>query len=268
MNESIDNKIEEKKRKKAEYDKLYREKNKIKLQNRYKEYKEKNKIKKQEYMKKYYIDRKDLIKEKNLIYKEKNKEKILDWQSNYRKNLSEDEKNEMKLYNAEYAKKNSEKLKENNANYAKINHEKIKQYKKKYNALRLKNNLIKTTENLRHRLYLSIKQSCKSKDFKTGKIDNLIGCTIEQLKTHLESQFKEGMNWELYGNKRDENGNLIGFHIDHIIPCSSFNLEIEEERKKCFHYTNLQPLWALENMSKGTKTMEKFLKEKDGKNVS
>ena len=51
----------------------------------------------------------------------------------------------------------------------------------------------------------------------------------------------EGMSWENHGD----------WHVDHIRPCCSYDLTIEEEQKKCFHYTNLQPLWAEENLSKG-----------------
>lgn len=73
--------------------------------------------------------------------------------------------------------------------------------------------------------------------------NNLTGCTMEELKSHLENQFKEGMTWDNHGD----------WHIDHIKPCCSFDLTKEEEQKKCFHFTNLQPLWAKDNLSKGGK---------------
>ena len=57
---------------------------------------------------------------------------------------------------------------------------------------------------------------------------------------YLEAKFTEGMTWENHGL----------WHIDHIKPCSSFNLLIEDEHHKCFHYSNLQPLWAKDNLSK------------------
>ena len=69
----------------------------------------------------------------------------------------------------------------------------------------------------------------------------LTGCSKEDLIKHLESQFTDGMTWENYGE----------WHIDHIRPCCSFNLEDPEEQKTCFHWTNLQPLWAIDNMKKG-----------------
>ena len=53
------------------------------------------------------------------------------------------------------------------------------------------------------------------------------------------------MKWDNHG--------LYGWHIDHIQPCNSFDLSNEEEQKKCFHYSNMQPLWAFDNLSKGAK---------------
>lgn len=90
---------------------------------------------------------------------------------------------------------------------------------------------------LRARILHALKGKNKSK--KTLK---LFGCTIEELKQHLESQFQEGMNWNNHG--------FYGWHIDHIKPCASFDLSKPEEQKKCFHYTNLQPLWMKDNLKK------------------
>lgn len=74
------------------------------------------------------------------------------------------------------------------------------------------------------------------------KTTELIGCSFAELKAHLESQFKDGMTWENYGQR--------GWHIDHIIPCAAFDLTDPEQQKKCFHYTNLQPMWCEENQRK------------------
>ena len=74
-----------------------------------------------------------------------------------------------------------------------------------------------------------------------------IGCSVEYLRSHLETQFEKesercghSISWENQGD----------WHIDHIKPCDSFDLDLEDERHKCFHYTNLQPMWAPDNLSK------------------
>ena len=96
----------------------------------------------------------------------------------------------------------------------------------------------KISENLRSRLYHALKGKIK-----TGSAITNLGCTVAELKFHLESLFQEGMAWDNYG--RD------GWWIDHIVPLSAFGLTDPEQIKKACHYTNLQPLWAKDNMSKG-----------------
>ncbi len=76
-------------------------------------------------------------------------------------------------------------------------------------------------------------------------IADLVGCSMEELETHLESQFQSGMT--------RENRGRAGWHIDHIRPCCSFDLTDPEQQKQCFHYTNLQPLWATDNLRKSGK---------------
>ncbi len=80
----------------------------------------------------------------------------------------------------------------------------------------------------------------------TGKLKSaptltLLGCSLRQFKAHLESQFTREMNWKNYGRM---------WHIDHKEPCASFDLSKPEEQRRCFHYSNLQPLGARENICK------------------
>lgn len=81
---------------------------------------------------------------------------------------------------------------------------------------------------------------------------DILGCSIEYFKKHLESQFTEGMTWNNQG--------FYGWHIDHIRPCSSFDLSDVAQQKECFHYSNQQPLWARENLQKNNKLDWKSLK--------
>lgn len=106
--------------------------------------------------------------------------------------------------------------------------------------LRKKSVQARIAHNLRTRLWGALS---KQKVQKRGTTQELVGCTIPELIYHLESQFTVGMSW----SKRKQ------IHIDHITPVSTFNLENLEQQRKAFHYTNLQPMWASENMRKGNK---------------
>lgn len=84
----------------------------------------------------------------------------------------------------------------------------------------------------------------KRKGFtKSGRAKDLIGCSWETLKAHIESLFKEGMSWKNQGE----------WHIDHIVPMAKFNLLDPVSLKSCCHYTNLQPLWGQDNIKKGAR---------------
>ena len=80
-------------------------------------------------------------------------------------------------------------------------------------------------------------------DKRGKKTIDIVGCTIEEARTHIENQFVSGMSWDNYGE----------WHIDHIIPLSSG--KNEEEYIKLNHYTNLQPLWKVDNLKKGAKLL-------------
>ena len=82
---------------------------------------------------------------------------------------------------------------------------------------------------------------------KAAGTSQLIGCSLEDLREHLESQFKPGMSWE--------NHNYRGWHVDHVRPLASFDLTDPEQQRQAFRYSNLQPLWMRENLSKGAKIL-------------
>ncbi len=101
----------------------------------------------------------------------------------------------------------------------------------------------KIAKNLRGRIRHALQKDGMNKSTSTTE---LLGCSIEFCRDHLASQFTDNMDWDNYGK----------WHIDHIRPCASFDLADAEQQRVCFHYTNLQPLWAKDNMSKGDKWEE------------
>lgn len=94
--------------------------------------------------------------------------------------------------------------------------------------------------NLRSRLYQALTAVRAGK--KVSAVKDL-GCSVPELIKHLEARFKLGMTWDNYGQ----------WHVDHIRPLASFNLTDAEQQKAACHYNNLQPLWAAENISKGSR---------------
>lgn len=123
--------------------------------------------------------------------------------------------------------------------YVKVNKEKRNEASRIYRRNRMQiDTSFKLTCALRSRLWKAISGYVKS-----DKTINFLGCSIEFLKQHLEGQFTDGMSWENYGE----------WHIDHKRPCSSFDLSDPNQQKECFHFSNLQPLWAKENFIKSSK---------------
>jgi hypothetical protein len=137
-----------------------------------------------------------------------------------------------------WIKNNPEKIKLIKKNWEQKNRKHRNQYsvnKRKHDPI------IKLTENVRTRIriFLSLKNISKK-----NKTFEIVGCSPQFLKKYLEQKFTEGMSWDLMGKH---------IHIDHIVPLSSANTE-EEVYKLC-HYTNLQPLWAEDNLKKGDKIL-------------
>jgi hypothetical protein len=188
-----------------------------------------------EYQKQYKIDHLEDQKKYHLQYYVKNKDKILHTSKiQYQKN---------KEYYEEYRKIWYQKNKEKHSNTNKrwyINHK--KDINKKQRKKRNFDINYKILVNLRRRLHHAIYSKNINKIYHTIE---LLGCTIDELKQHLEKQFKEGMSWDNYGKN--------GWNIDHIIPCAVFDFSDPVEQKQCFHYSNLQPLWWLDNIQKSNK---------------
>jgi hypothetical protein len=148
-------------------------------------------------------------------------------------------KEQMAIYSKEWREKNKSRKIEMDKQYRLKNKEKInRQRTEKYYA----DTDFRIAHSLRNRIRLALQKSQKR-----GNTIQLLGCSIQEFKDHLESLFTEGMSFDNYGK----------WHIDHILPCSAFDLRNSEEQEICFHFTNLQPLWENDNLSKSDKIISK-----------
>ena len=159
----------------------------------------------------------------------------------YNKIYRELHKKEMKIYQKEYRKNNASKMKDRKEYYKKYRKEYYKKNKEKVNTYmknRYKNDInFKIKSNLRGRIWAVLVNNVKS-----TRTMELTGCTIDESKQWLENQFTEGMSWDNYG--------INGWEIDHVYPCSKFNLEQPYEQKIAFNWFNMQPLWKHDNRTK------------------
>jgi hypothetical protein len=155
-------------------------------------------------------------------YQDKNKERLIE----YHKEWSKQNRDKLNEYHKEWREKNIDKHREKKRNYEK--------YKKSTDPI------YKLISNFRTAIYTVLKEN---KLDKYTNYFNMVGYTAEQLKSHLEVQFKDGMTWENYGE----------WHVDHIQPISSFTFETcdDEQFKTCWSLDNLQPMWGIENIKKG-----------------
>jgi Prasinovirus endonuclease VII len=147
--------------------------------------------------------------------------------------------------NEEYRKKHLE------SNRIRRRKEPAKIMARKYEKMRLKTDInYKLGKILRGRVrgaITKIKLQLNIDIHKCASTLELLGCSLTDLKIHLEKHFQPGMTWENHGLGDNK------WHVDHILPCDSFDLTQESEQRKCFHYTNLQPLWQFDNLSKNNK---------------
>lgn len=202
--------------------KLYKQKNKEACKERDKKYYEANKEKIMAQSKLYYESNKDEINAKGRAYYQRTKEVQAIKNKIYRR------KNQdiIKARKKEYSIKNKDKL---NAKYLE----------------RLKTNpQLKAAHALRGRINVALKSQ---ETYKSESTMKLVGASIAFVKKWIESKFKPGMSWSNHGQGKGK------WHIDHIIPCAAFDLTDIEQQKKCFHYSNLQPLWQEANLGKGAR---------------
>ena len=189
------------------------------------------------YKKEYRQNYKDKIKEYGKEYRQNNKDKIKENNEEYRQN----NKDKIKEYKKEYRQNYKDKIKKGKKEYWEKNKDKIKEYGKEYFRLRRQSDpLFKLTTNIRNILKQSFKRDGYIKKSKTYKI---LGCTYDEFKTYIESQWEEWMNWDNYGKYNGEEN--YGWDFDHIIPISSG--KCEEDIIRLNHHSNIKPLCSYIN---------------------
>jgi hypothetical protein len=178
----------------------------------------------------------DCQKEMSRNWKARNKVKVAE----YNKVYKSDNKEEISTYNHHYNKDNRETIqKRQTANY----------YKYGYNE----NENYKIARNMRKRFRDLLQKNDVEKD--TSAL-TILGCSLDTFKTWLSSCFEERMTFKNYGEV---------WHMDHVVPCALFDLTVEQERLKCFHWTNIKPMFAIENLKKNARLYEKEIDNHENK---
>ena len=176
--------------------------------------------------KKYYATNKEKVSQTCKTYREANKEKISSAKKQYWQEWYSNQDNRQ-----EYLEK------------AKVREQRYRPIRTRRNRERARTDIeYRLQRYLRNRLYCALKGG-----FKNGSAIRDLGCSTDFLKQYIEKQFQTGMTWENWGK------GLGKWHIDHIRPLSSFNLMDKKQLAMACHYTNLQPLWGVENLSKGAR---------------
>lgn len=192
---------------------------------------------------KHYLKHKDELKAYRQEHKGEKKKYLKQYSLEHRKERREYElENKEKLLRKrqEYRQANKERINEYQRKYNLENREKVNENQRKYVNRRRKEDVnFRLAHDLRSRLRDVIRGG------NSGSAVRDLGCSIPELKIYLQNQFKEGMDWGNWTNN--------GWHIDHIVPVSLFDLTDRNQFLQAAHYTNLQPMWAIDNLKKSNK---------------
>ena len=200
----------------------------------------------------FYIGKDNRIRSKCIVcskqeqktFREENPEVLRQRWKNWRDNNVE----HRKQYNKKYREENVEQRRQSR-----------KQYYQKNREQEIKNNIERQKQRLQTDELFKIKEQYRAvmkSAFrrmgwsKTTKTQEIVGCSWETFKTHIENQFQEGMTWDNHGFGEGH------WNYDHITPIST--AKTEEDIIKLNHYTNFQPLWAEDNLKKSDKISEEW----------
>ena len=214
-------------------------KNKEKISQRMKEYHIKNKEKLNERSREYHAQHQAEAAANTKAYREKNKDLIRENAKKWYSNNREDQVIKKRLDYVNRSDHHKLMKRQERASWSQDRRDANNKYRRERYHIDKENVQFKLKHRLRSRLWHAVHdQHC----IKSGTTFELTGCTIDELKSHLEYQFEEGMTWD----------NMGQWHIEHTIPCADHDLSDPDEQKKCFHFRNLTPMWGYENLSKGS----------------
>lgn len=185
-----------------------------------------------------YLRNREKTLAKMALYREANRELLAAKARLYYKENTE----ARKAAQREYVARNREAVAARDRKYVAANIEAVRERRRVYMAeRRARDPIFKLQMNLRCRLNMAFRGKAK-----TGSAVQLLGCSGEHARAHIERQFAPGMSWENWG----------AWHIDHRRPLSAFDLHDPVQLAAACHYTNLQPLWAAANISKGASIIQ------------
>jgi hypothetical protein len=209
-----------------------------------------------------YLRKREIEREQQRVYREANREAIRAQQRAYR----ESHKDELSRRSRERRAANPEKYRESERLrprrntpegraaavektrlWVARNRDRHRESMRRRRKQRMQSDpVFKTAIAMRRRFYMAVRnQVYDGWNIRSGEAVRLLGCTMAEFVSRIESMWMPGMTWS--------NWSIDGWHIDHIVPLAAFDLSDEEQRKKACHYTNLRPLWAKENLAKGSK---------------
>ncbi|AZM38565.1 hypothetical protein EJP75_08405 [Acinetobacter baumannii] len=204
-------------------------------------YRNENPEKVSEAKKQSYLKKSDYYKQMHKVYKENNAEAIRERAKFYR----EENHAKIRARDNAYKARNREKIRKRQLEYQRENNLRINAYRSRYKKERRSiDKLFAIKENMRARFRFEL---AKRGEEQLIKANQYLGCSWIFLRDYLAEKFIDGMSWENYGD----------WHVDHVIPLAS--AKSKEELIRLWHYSNLQPLWASDNISKGAKMPDQLV---------
>jgi len=233
----------EQKAKRSSYRKAYYAANRDQILEKQKQYVEKNKESRLTAGREYWHANREKLLCKSKLYREANKEAI----SARRKAKYQQEKEVIKQKQRDYRSKDPQRYRERHNKVQKKwraeNKDRVRAiYRRHMNKKRRTDVMFWLKCTVRERIACALSRQSSRKSDRTIAV---VGCSVAELARNLEARFLPGMTWENRGRH--------GWHIDHVIPLAKFDLKDPEQQAAAFHYTNLQPLWAKDNLTKSHK---------------